>query len=128
MPLSILIPAGVAGLAAIALLLQLSTRAPRALPDLETARKIWLRRFPGDPIREVILSHDRHAALILSEEGSGLLWTYRSGTQARRLEDYDLIDEGTALRVIFHDATGTETTLRLDDFERRRWRGLISGA
>ncbi|MGD9861934.1 MAG: hypothetical protein AB7S99_01860 [Pseudodonghicola sp.] len=128
MPLPILIPAVVAGLAVIALLLRLGARPPRALPDPEAAREAWLRRFPDDTVREVILSRNRHAALILADEGRGLLWSAGAGPQAHRLEDYDLIDRGTALRVIFHDVTGTEVTLRLDDFEARRWRSLLGAA
>ncbi len=121
MPPLLLIALGGLGIAGIALLLQLSGRSRRCVLTDEMAEAAWLRHFPDDPLREVTLAHDGHAALILSDLGTGLLWSHGADTVARRLVDYDLIDSGDHLRVVFHDFTAPTAILKLDPFERRHW-------
>ncbi|TDE39651.1 hypothetical protein [Antarcticimicrobium sediminis] len=121
MPPLLLIALGGLGIAGFALLLRLAGRSRRCVLTDEMAESAWLRHFPDDPLREVTLAHDGHAALILSDLGTGLLWSHGAGTVARRLVDYDLFDQGDHLRVVFHDFTAPAATIKLDPFEHRHW-------
>lgn len=121
MPLTILLALVVGGIAGIALLLHLSGRSRKRVLTPETAADDWLRHFPQDQVYEATISHDGHAALVLTGAGPGLLWAFGANTVARRLKDFDLIDKGARLRVVFHDFTAPAVSLRLDDFERQHW-------
>ncbi|TDK42311.1 hypothetical protein [Antarcticimicrobium luteum] len=121
MPLTVLIPMVVLGIAGIALLLHLAGRSQRCVLTPVSAEMAWLRQFPGDRVAEATVARDGHAALILTDHGPGLLWAFGADTVARRLLDYDLIDRGDRLRVVFHDFTAPTVTLTLDPFERRHW-------
>jgi len=121
MPLEILLALVIGGIAGIALLLHLAGRSQRCILTPETAGAAWLRHYPDDTPREIEVARDGHAALVLTDRGQGLIWAFGADTAARRLEDYDLIDRGDRLRVVFHDFTAPAVTLRLDDFERQHW-------
>lgn len=121
MPLTVLVALVIGGVGGIALLLHLSGRSRRCVLTSETAEAAWLRQFPGDRVAEATVSKDGHAALILTERGLGLLWAFGADTVARRLENFDLIDKGDRLRVVFRDFTAPAVTLALDAFERRHW-------
>ncbi|MDX2483857.1 MAG: hypothetical protein QNK42_09410 [Pseudodonghicola sp.] len=125
MPLTLIIALGAIAVAGFALLLRLAGRSRRCVLTPETVAAAWLQQFPSDPPRDVTLAHDGHAALILSDLGTGLLWSHGAGTLARRLVDYDLLDQGDHLRVVFHDFTAPAATIKLDPFERRHWLGQM---
>ncbi len=121
MPLEFLLALVIGGIAGIAVLLHLAGRSRRCVLSPETAEAAWLRHFPGDRVHETRIASDGHAALIVTDRGTGLLWALGADTVARRLEDFDLIDKGDHLRVVFHDFTAPAVTLALDPFERRHW-------
>lgn len=121
MPLEFLLVLVTGGIAGIALLLHLSGRSRRCVLDPDRAAADWIRHFPQDRVHETTVSHDGHAALVLTGDGPGLLWSFGTDTVARRLKDFDLIDNGDRLRVVFHDFTAPAVTLTLDDFERPHW-------
>jgi hypothetical protein len=111
--------------AVLAVMLNMASRPRRALLDEESARQAWLDAAAGETIREVVLSRDRHAALILSDEGPALVWTSGRQVIVRRLLDFDVLDEGGTLRIVFRDFDTPEALLKLDDFERPRWLNLL---
>lgn len=125
MSLTVLIGLVVAGIALIALLLHLTGRSRRRSLDQDSARGEWLRHFPGDDIREIVVSNDGHAAILLTDEGPGLLWAFGADTVGRRLQDFDLIEDGDSLLVQFHDFATPSVRLTLDDFEKTHWTNLM---
>ncbi|MDF1715339.1 MAG: hypothetical protein P1U75_01510 [Antarcticimicrobium sp.] len=125
MPLTVLVSLVAFGIAGIALLLHLAGRSKRCVLTREGAEAAWQRHFPGDIVEQITVARDAHAALVLTHLGPGLLWAFGADTVARRLEDFDLIDTGDRLRVVFHDFAAPSVTLVLDDFERPHWRNLM---
>jgi len=128
MPLPILLILVVGGIAAIALLLHLSGKSRRLVMSPEDARSAWHRHFPDDTIREALITPDGHAALILTDQGPGLVWAMGLGTAARHLLDVDLIDTPDGLTVMFHDFTAPNVTLHLPEDMRARWLTLMAPA
>lgn len=125
MPLEILLILVVGGIAGIAALTWLAGLArPRQLDEAD-ARREWARHFPDDMITSVWISHDQRAALVMAEEGPGLLWVMGADTVARHLMDFDLIDEPHGLSVNFHDYTAPAVHLHLDADERLVWQKLM---
>lgn len=122
MPLQILLPMVVAGIAGIVLLLHLLGRSELARFDDEaSARQAWLREYSDAPPTRVILSHDRHAALIETEYGSGVVWPMGMDTTARYLSGADIQRTKDGLRVDLPDFAAPRIRLRLDDDEADLW-------
>lgn len=125
MPLHILLILVVGGIAGIALLSWVAGMAkPRQLDDVD-ARSEWQRHYPDDIVQSVWITHDLRAALIMTEQGPGLLWVMGADTVGRHLLDFDLLDEPHGLAVIFHDYTAPKVHLHLDEDERVVWQNLI---
>ena len=121
MPLYILLVLVVGGIALIALLLHVLGKSRRTRLSESSARAAWTRHFPDEVARDVTLSQDRHAALIETQDGPGLLWAFGADTVARHLRDFDLKPGPDRLTVIFHDFTAPRVTLSLTGDERPRW-------
>lgn len=128
MPLEILLVLVVGGIAGITALLHLTGKSRLRVLSADTARAEWLRHFPDDTIIDVTLAHDGHAALLRTETGPGLLWSFGADTVARHLRDFDWIDHPEGIEVQFHDFATPGVTVRLDENERRHWRHLLEPA
>lgn len=128
MPLGILLALVVGGIAGITLLLHVSGRSKPFLLTPESAHAQWLRQFPDDDILEVTVAHNGCAALIQTNIGPGLLWSFGADTVGRHLVDYDLQDLPEGFRIKFHDFSAPKTLVRLDKVERSRWRDLMEPA
>ena len=125
MPLEILLVLVVGGIAGIAGLTWLAGLAkPRQLNEAD-AHNEWQRHYPDDVVQSVWVTHDARAALVMTEQGAGLLWVMGSDTVGRHLLDFDLIDEPHGLSVIFHDFTAPKVHLHLDEDERLVWQKLV---
>ncbi|QBF30420.1 hypothetical protein [Thalassococcus sp. S3] len=128
MPLELLVTLVIGGIAAIALAAHLlGLSAPKML-DPATARAAWLRHFPDDAINSLHVARSGHAALVHSDAGWGLLWSFGADTVARRLTSVRLSDRPKGLRVDFDDYTAPPLTLRLHEEERARWKTLIEAS
>ncbi len=125
MPLEILLVLVVGGIAAIALLLHLSGRSQRRVLTRETALADWPRHFPDDVVIDVTVSHDAYAALVRTETGPGLLWSFGADTVARHLLDFDWIEQPGGFELQFHDFTTPRVVIRLDEIERQHWQNLM---
>lgn len=125
MPITILLVLVVGGITGIAVLLHLMGKSSPRLMDPEDARAAWHRHVPDDVIHQVILAENGQAALILTDQGPGLVWSFGIDTVARHLLDFDLIEDGNRLRVVFHDFTAPQAILHLTDTERQRWQSLM---
>lgn len=125
MPLIILLALVIVGISGIAVILHLMGKTSLRLMDPEDARAAWHRHVPDEAVQQVIVADSGHAALILTEQGPGLVWSFGADTVARHLLDFDLIDDGENLKVIFHDYTAPKAILQLTDAERRQWQSLM---
>jgi len=126
MPLEILLILVVGGISVTALLLHLSGRSNRRVMQTEedvTAE--WLRQFPDDFVQGVIVSLDRHSALVQTETGLGLLWSHGADTVGRHLLDYDLVDRPEGFQIYFHDFAAPQALLNLSPEECKTWKNLM---
>ncbi|WP_120632384.1 hypothetical protein [Ruegeria sp. EL01] len=128
MPLEILLVLVVVGITGITLLLHLTGKSAQRELTADIARDQWLRHAPDDAIIDVTVSHDRHSALIRTETGPGLLWSFGADTVARHLVDFDWIEHPDGFEVQFHDFATPGTIIRLDETECAHWRHLMEPA
>ncbi|PCJ06843.1 MAG: hypothetical protein COB16_12260 [Rhodobacteraceae bacterium] len=128
MPLHILLILVAGGIGLIAVLLHLSGRSAQTVMTSEEARNAWLRQFPEDDIRQVLIAQDGHAALVQTPNGMGLVWAFGADTVARHLTGFDLTDTKRGLRVNFHQFAAPSSSLTLTETERADWRLLMIAA
>ncbi|PKQ12846.1 MAG: hypothetical protein CVT70_06765 [Alphaproteobacteria bacterium HGW-Alphaproteobacteria-1] len=129
MPLSILLPLVIGGIAGIALLLHLlGLSNPAAIPDDAAARRAWRREYPDDPPVRVMLCRARSAALIETARGHGVVWTMGADTTARALADARVRRVRTGLTLDLPDYTAPRIRLRLSPEEAERWQAILEAA
>lgn len=122
MPLSILLPMVVLGIAGIAVLLHVLGLSHRAiLADESAASRAWLREFPGHRPTRVILCQNRLAALVKTEQGYGVVWPMGADTTARYLTQAHITADAKGLRINLPDFTASRIGLSLDPDEAARW-------
>lgn len=122
MPLSILLPTVIIGIAAITLLLHLlGLSRPAILTGDADARAAWAREFGDDPATRIMLSHDHHAALIETAKGTGIVWSIGADMTARYLTGAQITRTETGLRIDLPDYTAPHIHLTLDADEADKW-------
>ncbi|MDQ7070277.1 MAG: hypothetical protein Q9M48_05995 [Rhodobacterales bacterium] len=123
MPLPILLVLVVGGIGAIALVLHmLGLSARRVFANESEAGAVWESEFPDDPARQVILSHDHHAALIDTVQGQrGIVWPMGADAAARYLIGATIRKTGKGLNIRLPDFTAPRISLRLDQDEADKW-------
>jgi hypothetical protein len=121
--LLILVSGGITGIVVLAHMLGLSARA--TLQDEADATKAWAGEFADDPALEVILCHDRHAALITTARGRGVVWPMGADMTARYLTDARIQPTKTGLRIDLPDFTAPHIYLTLAPDEARDWPVLM---
>ena len=127
MPLHFLLILVIGGSAAIAALLHLLGKSEMLRLDTNNASQAWLRHFPDDQVQDVHVAAERHAALVLTDHGPGLLWSFGADTVARHL-DGSTFDDGPKEQTIrFSDYGAPCVRLHLTDSERRRCQTLMKG-
>lgn len=126
MPLSILLPMVVLGIACIAVLLHLLGLSRRAvLADEAAARAAWLREFPTDTPLHVTLCQDRCAALIETGRGRGVVLPMGADTTARYLTGARARVGATGLRLDLPDYTAPRIHLTLAPDEVAAWQDAL---
>ena len=126
MPLSILIPMVVIGIAGITLLLHLLGQSRTALLADETAaRRAWMREYPEAQPTRIVLSHDHHAALVETQQGPGVVWPMGADTTARFLRSAHVERTKDGLRIDLNDFAAPHIHLHLDADEADLWPTLI---
>jgi hypothetical protein len=126
MPLSILLPMVVLGIAGIAVLLHLLGLSHRAvLADAAAARAAWLREYPGDAPVHVTLCQDHSAALIETGRGRGVVWPMGADTTARYLDGARAHRTKIGLRLDLPDYTAPRIHLSLDPDEAAAWQDAL---
>lgn len=122
MPLTILVPMVVLGIAGITLILHILGLSRRALlADQAAARLAWLDEFPDDAPIRIVLSHDHRAALIETEKGRGVVWPMGADTTARYIDGAQVTRTASGLRVDLADYTAPHIQLSLDADEAENW-------
>lgn len=122
MTLPLLLALVIGGIAAIAAILHLlGLSRPLQFADEEAARTAWLREFPDAPPARVILSHDRHAALIETAQGAGVVWPMGADSTARELTGARIDRTGDGLLIRLPDYTAPRIRLRLSADEADLW-------
>lgn len=123
MPLTILLPLVVLGIAGIGLLLHLTGQSRVfEIADEDIARREWLRHWPDDTVRTVHVLAG--AALIETETGLGLLRPFGADTVAHRVTGMHEARGG--LRIEFSDFAAPPASLAVTDPSRwlEIWRGI----
>ena len=122
MSLGVLIALVVGGIAGIAILTHLFGLSARGRFEGEDdARAAWVREFPRIPARSVTLARDGHAALVATDQGPGLVWSFGADTTARLLYGARVTRTATGLDIRLPDITAPRITLRLDAGEAEAW-------
>jgi hypothetical protein len=121
MPLPVLLILVIGGIATIALLLHAMGRSRLSELDDQSARAAWLRHFPDDAVQGVLVADDGHAALVLTDHGPGLLWSFGADTVARPLQDFTFQDGDTHQTIRFNDFAAPRVRLHLTAENRARW-------
>ncbi len=123
MPLELLLPLVVGGIAGIAILLHLLGLSRVAkLGDDAAAHAAWDREMGDDPARAVTRSRDGHAALIETASGRrGLVFPVGEDTTARYLDGARITRLSDGLRIDLPDFTAPRVRLALDESEASRW-------
>ncbi len=122
MPLNILLPMvviGIAGIAALLHLLGLSRALHFADPD--SARAAWNREFPDTPALQVILCQNKRAALIDTPDGPGVVWSMGADSTARFLTGARAMRKPDGIALRLPDFTAPNLRLRLDPDETNLW-------
>ncbi len=127
MPLSVLIPVVVIGIAGIAVILHLlGLTAPRRIADEAEALAAWAREFPEAPAIDARISADQRAALIeLCNGETGLVWCIGADTVARPLAGADVIETETGLDFYLQDMAAPHVSVALSPQDRPRWKEFI---
>ena len=128
MPLAILGPMVVIGIAGIAIALHLLGLSRIATLESEAAaRAAWAREMGDDPARAVTLAHEGHAALIETESGRhGIVFAMGGDFTVRYLDGARLRPVPGGLAIDLPDFTAPHIRVALDTGEAARWPALIA--
>ena len=128
MPLQILIPMVVAGIAGIALLTHLlGLSRAHVLREPEQALAAWAREFPDIRAYGASLSADGHAALIDTEAGPGLVWVMGADTVARPLDGSRVSAARRGVTVRFDEFGAPVVSIALNDrSDFEAWKALFT--
>ena len=123
MPLEILGPMVVLGIAGIALALHLlGLTAPRHQTTEDDARAAWLREHPDDNIAQVLLARSGRAALITLASGErGLVYVMGADTCAHPLTGAQWQQRKGAIRVTIPDFAAPRFDIMLAPGELSQW-------
>ncbi|MEO3417017.1 hypothetical protein AAFO92_20375 [Roseovarius sp. CAU 1744] len=129
MPLTILLPMVIVGIAGIVLLLHVFglSRAAR-LENEASARAAWLREFPDEVPERVIICRSGSAALVQLTAGFGVVWPMGADTTARHLTGARVSRTGGGVAIDLPDYTAPRIHLALDPQETADWSRLIEGS
>lgn len=129
MPLYILGPMVVVGIAGVALLIHLlGLSKPRLLRSDQEAHDAWLREFPETKIQSASVSRAQTSALIRSDIGLGVVWSIGADTTARLLTQATFTADETSLNIHLPDYGAPHLRIPLTHDEIRHWTQAISEA
>lgn len=121
MPLQVLLILVIVGIAGVALALHLLGLSGGAPLDEAAAKEGWARHFPDDHIIAADPNDARSAALILTDNGLGLVWRFGADTVARRLTQTDVSAQPSGLMLRFLDFGAPRLNITLNAREQENW-------
>ena len=122
MPLHILGPMVVIGIAGIVVILHLLGLSRTRRFDSEAeARAAWEREMDDAAVTRVILCHNHAAALIETEQGPGVVWPMGADSTARYLSGARIDRTADGIVIRLPDFTAPRIRLRLDPDEAALW-------
>ncbi len=125
MPLTILLPLVIFGIAGIAVLLHLLGLSRTVRIETEArARTAWLREFPEDAPRRITLCQNRGAAMIQLADGAGVVWPVGADTTARHLTGAQITPTKDGICITLPDYTAPRIHLTLAAEEAAHWHHL----
>jgi len=124
--LLLLVAGGIAGIAVLLHMLGMSK--PHIFEDEAEVKSVWLAEYPDTLVRDVLLSENRHFALISSSAGKGIVWPMGADGAARLLLGVEITDMPYGLELSLPDYTAPEIRLKLDPGEAKAWRRQIQEA
>jgi hypothetical protein len=126
MSLQVLLLLVVGGIAGIAILLHImGLTEPRRFKDGSDALAAWAREVPEQVPSELHLSSDNRAALILLDNGFGIVWCHGDDTVARHIPVLQPQKTKRGLRFSFPDFGASALDVHLDAPEQARWLQML---
>lgn len=128
MPLEILAPMVVLGIAGLALMFHFGGASEIAPLDPARARSEWQTHYPDIPAGEIRLDDAAACALVETPRGPGLLWLMGADTCARLVQIPPRIESrGDKLVIRTGDFTAPRVVVRLADPQaREQWRTALA--
>ena len=130
MPLTILLPLVVFGIAGIVLMIRLLHPTPPLLFDtVEEVQRLWDHRNHNAKARQTHINPDRTCALVETDAGVGLVWSFGVDPVTRLLSDpFEVSETPAGLRLETGDFTAPTIDIALtSDEDRAKWRALLGG-
>ena len=129
MPLHILLPLVVFGIAGITLLLHLLGKSEKLRFETEAdAIHHWLRQFPYTDVRRVILAQSGHAALIFTAKSKGMVWAFGADSVARYVKTASFTETPKGLMVRFPKFEVPSALIDLTPDEQTLWLNTLKEA
>lgn len=129
MTLSVLVLLVTGGIVGIAILLHLlGLSRPRVFEDEAAVARVWLAEFPQTGPLDILLSRNRHFALVSFRTGVGVVWPMGLDGAARMLLGVEVRQTRCGLDLDLPDFTAPRIRLRLDPDEAVVWRTKIEDA
>ena len=128
MPLSVLLPLVVLGIAGIVLLVLWLRPTPPLVMTEDSALEIWNHRNPLAPADRVDLHPTGRFALVHTPAGPGLVWAMGADPVTRLLQPPPRVrTTPRALKLKLQDVTASAVTIPFDDpATRDRWLALLT--
>ena len=124
MPLGVLLVLVVGGIAGLAGLLHaLGFSRTFDLQDADVARAEWNRHWPDDAVRAIYLAPQ--AALVLTDQGPGLLRVFGADTVAHRIRA--VTDAPQGLHIGFRSFAVPDVVVGLGTVQRQEWELALKG-
>ncbi len=129
MPLYLLGPIVVFGILGIALLLHVLGNSRRLrMEDTEQVRRLWLAQYPKTTVTQVEIADSNHQALVVTDQGPGLVWAMGADAACRLVpRGCEVRETGKGLRVRLHDYTAPAVAITLADGLRQQWKHILTG-
>ncbi|MDJ0627920.1 MAG: hypothetical protein QNJ44_06640 [Rhodobacter sp.] len=127
MPLPILLGLVVGGIAGLVLLIHLlGYSKPLTLRSESAARRHWARHFPDDAVTDVTICASGSTALVETDHGPGLLWSFGTDTVARRLHSAEARITDTGVTIRLPDFSAPRVDVRMGENEAQYWVARIA--
>lgn len=129
MPLYMLGPIVVLGILGIALLLHVLGYSRRLqMQDAEQVCHLWLAQYPETSVERVEIADGGHQALVMTDQGPGLIWAMGADAACRLVPcDCEIWETGKGLRVHLRDYTAPSVRIALPENLRQHWKHILTG-